>query len=369
MARLGISRQTLYAYVSRGLVRAFPAPDDPRRSRYDARDVAALLGARGSAAARARRSPPRPSTGASRCCASRITRIADGRFFYRGQDAVALAETATLEEVARCSGRRRRPWITGARTPCRPARAAGRSSAACAPPPISPAPASGRASRSPLHRDAFLLRRRGRSRGGGVGRRRRSIEAFARAWGAPRGGGDLLRRALVLVGRPRAQRLGLRGAGRRLDRRLAARLRARRPRGPERPAAWRHDRAGRRHARRPGHAGRSGSRPRGPARARRAPARLRPPALPGRRSRAPAPARRDAPRPRLVTRCRRRHRPHRHRAQSRPRPRRARAPARLPPGAGLALFAIGRTVGWIAHALEQHQDGRLIRPRAAYVGP
>ena len=41
----------------------------------------------------------------------------------------------------------------------------------------------------------------------------------------------------------------------------------------------------------------------------------------------------------------------------------------LPRGAALALFAVGRSVGWIAHALEQGQDGRLIRPRARYTGP
>lgn len=40
----------------------------------------------------------------------------------------------------------------------------------------------------------------------------------------------------------------------------------------------------------------------------------------------------------------------------------------LPSGAAFALFALGRTVGWIAHALEQYALDSLIRPRARYVG-
>jgi len=40
----------------------------------------------------------------------------------------------------------------------------------------------------------------------------------------------------------------------------------------------------------------------------------------------------------------------------------------LPRGSSLALFVLGRTAGWIAHALEQYRDGQLIRPRARYVG-
>jgi citrate synthase len=42
---------------------------------------------------------------------------------------------------------------------------------------------------------------------------------------------------------------------------------------------------------------------------------------------------------------------------------------RLPPDAPLVLFALARCVGWLAHAMEQASAGRLIRPRARYVGP
>jgi citrate synthase len=42
---------------------------------------------------------------------------------------------------------------------------------------------------------------------------------------------------------------------------------------------------------------------------------------------------------------------------------------RLPEHAPIVLFALGRTVGWIAHAIEEYASGQLIRPRARYVGP
>jgi citrate synthase len=41
----------------------------------------------------------------------------------------------------------------------------------------------------------------------------------------------------------------------------------------------------------------------------------------------------------------------------------------LPPGSALGLFVIARGVGWIAHAMEQYESGVLIRPRARYIGP
>jgi citrate synthase len=41
----------------------------------------------------------------------------------------------------------------------------------------------------------------------------------------------------------------------------------------------------------------------------------------------------------------------------------------LPRGGALTLFALGRSIGWIAHALEQYATDAPIRPRAKYVGP
>ncbi|MFN9814144.1 MAG: citrate synthase family protein [Deltaproteobacteria bacterium] len=40
-----------------------------------------------------------------------------------------------------------------------------------------------------------------------------------------------------------------------------------------------------------------------------------------------------------------------------------------PPGTSTALFALGRTVGWVAHALEQRESAALLRPRARFIGP
>jgi len=41
----------------------------------------------------------------------------------------------------------------------------------------------------------------------------------------------------------------------------------------------------------------------------------------------------------------------------------------LPDSAPLVLFALGRTIGWLAHAIEEYDSGELIRPRARYTGP
>ncbi len=40
----------------------------------------------------------------------------------------------------------------------------------------------------------------------------------------------------------------------------------------------------------------------------------------------------------------------------------------IPPKLATAIFALGRITGWLAHAMEQYSDNRLIRPRAKYIG-
>lgn len=41
----------------------------------------------------------------------------------------------------------------------------------------------------------------------------------------------------------------------------------------------------------------------------------------------------------------------------------------FPPRAFTCVFAMGRVIGWLAHAREQQATGRLIRPQSRYVGP
>lgn len=95
---LGFSRDTLYAYVSRGLLRSAAHPSDRRKSLYDRRDVQALADRK--QLGRSRRAVAESTLNwGEPVLTSKITRIADGRFYYRGRDAVWHAETATLEET------------------------------------------------------------------------------------------------------------------------------------------------------------------------------------------------------------------------------------------------------------------------------
>jgi len=46
-----------------------------------------------------------------------------------------------------------------------------------------------------------------------------------------------------------------------------------------------------------------------------------------------------------------------------------RAALGMPAGAVAGIFAVGRCAGWVAHIVEQAETGQLLRPRARYVGP
>src|SRR5689334_9444611 len=96
---LGVTLQTLYAYASRGQLQSEPVPGQPRERRYHRQDVERL---------RERKETRRdPAKAAARglhwggpVLSSNITLIQDGNLYYRGQDALKLAEKCALEQVA-----------------------------------------------------------------------------------------------------------------------------------------------------------------------------------------------------------------------------------------------------------------------------
>ncbi|MFG1383875.1 citrate/2-methylcitrate synthase [Xanthobacter versatilis] len=99
LAELGVRPQTLYAYVSRGIVLSRADPEDPRRSLYRKADIDQLRSKR-------ERGKRVASIAASTMAwgepiiTTEISTIVGGRLYYRGHDAVALAEGASLEDTA-----------------------------------------------------------------------------------------------------------------------------------------------------------------------------------------------------------------------------------------------------------------------------
>ena len=97
-AALGISRATLYAYVSRGMIYSEPAGEGSRTHRYDAGDVRRLQ--------RRQAQRQNPAVAAEQALhfgapvlASALTFIEDGHLYYRGKDVLVLAQEATVEAV------------------------------------------------------------------------------------------------------------------------------------------------------------------------------------------------------------------------------------------------------------------------------
>lgn len=98
-ALLEISLPTLYAYVSRGLIRSEPGTGKSRAKRYRRADIVGL-----QARKALRQNPAQAAESAlhfgTPVLASAMTLIEDGRFYYRGHDGVRLAQTASFEAVA-----------------------------------------------------------------------------------------------------------------------------------------------------------------------------------------------------------------------------------------------------------------------------
>jgi citrate synthase len=370
-ARLGVARATLYAYVSRGLIRAHEA-DDPRRRLYAADAVERLAVER-----RRGRRPKEVAKAAldfgAPVLESAITLIRAGKLWHRGVDAVALAETAELEDVAALLWELPRAAAFGATAssaaePAAPAAGAEALLARFA------ASGEGEATAAWVADPAWLaagcgalVRRMAATATGAAGDSAPIHVQCAAAWGLDRNGARRVRKALDLsadhelnassftvrcvastgaslqaavvaglaaLSGPRHGGMTERveslfdaaeadGAAAALRRRLAA--------GEDLPGF--------------GH-----------------------PLYPDGDPRAAALLAEAADEPLAAALA--------DKAEQltglRPSldfglvaTRRA---LRLPRGAAFALFAVGRTVGWIAHALEQRRQGRLIRPRAVYIG-
>lgn len=378
-SQLRVTPATLYAYVSRGLIQAHPDPADPRRRVYSAADIAHLVKTK----ARGRK-PDQIAASALDfgvpTLTSRITLIADDRLYYRGQEAARLAQRATLEDVARLL------WDCTGSDPF-------------AAPRATPSPALAKAAKAltrdfPLDRcmahlamlgmdagmiwqrdprhlwpeAALLLRVMAAAATGAKPGPGPIHEQMAAGWGARRQAAGLIRAALVLCAdhELNASAFAARvvaSTGASLAACVAGGLAA--LSGPLHggttslieilfdeaeqdgdAARVVHDRL-RRGDRLPGfgHQLYAGTDPRAAALLSLLPA--------------------DATRERLLSAMERIG---------------GKAPnvdfalvalrraAGLPRGSALAIFAVGRTSGWIAHALEQHADGKLIRPRARYAG-
>jgi citrate synthase len=368
--RLGVRAQTLYAYVSRGRVQVRPDPGDPRRSLYRAADIAALAQKKSRS-----RKVSDVAAGAiawgEPVLSSEITTVSGGRLFYRGRDAIRLAETDTLEAVARLLRGGHGAALKRTERPQPPAAPEMRTRgflALAARAAVDP-PARGRnplalAVEAATLLDVFTDAIAGEVGGGAIHNR------LALAWGLGPGGpgADLIRRCLVLVAdhelnasafaaRVAAStgaslaaaalaglstltgpRHGMATAAVRTFAAEAAQL------GPSRAIANRlsEDRA------LPGFG--HPLYPDGDPRAAAVLERFRsPPAL---AQLSDAVWRTSGLAPNidfaLVAAC---------------------ESLRLAEDAPFALFAVARCAGWIAHAIEQGQSDALIRPRARYVGP
>jgi citrate synthase len=363
-ARLGIKRETLYAYVSRGRLRSVAVPGS-RERHYLPEDIETMRARSGAPTV----APQPVGEAVMPTIDSAICLIEDGRLYYRGQDAIRLSDTAKLEDIALLL------WgefpdeptrsLPGGRTPTASGLAIiERCQVRLAAMAAAADPAAGDRTRGSIARAGhWILLELVACVTGRPGSALPVHQQLAAHWGLDAAGSDLLRRCLVLIAdhELNASTFVARcvaGAGAGPCAVVSAALGA--------LSGERHGGTAVR-AEAMFHALKQDGDPIMAMAERLAGGEQLPglghPLYPDGDPRAVAilyAASLLAPQARrLVNR--------------RPNVDFALAAAAvllsLPPGAALSLFVVGRTVGWIAHAIEQYESGVLIRPRARYTGP
>jgi citrate synthase len=362
---LGVKLDTLYAYVSRGLLRSVMVPGS-RERQYRRDDIEGFAAAR-----RSGRAPADPNAAAAMpAIESAISLIENGRLYYRGQDAVRLSDSATLEEVATLLwGAELEPETlpTPMRQSSSPAGNAGDliarcqvrlAAAAADSPPVAglDRPALAAAGQSILREMVACL-------SGNTPTTRPAHAALARHWRLTETGAGLVRRCMVLIADHELNTSTLvarcvASTGAPLPAVVSAALGA--LSGPRHGGAASRVEAMLR-------AEQANGDPFMQVASRLARGEALPgigqPLYPGGDPRAVAilyALSLTAPQARRLVG----HRPNVDFALAA-----VSIALDLPAGAALELFLVGRTVGWIAHAIEQVDSGVLIRPRARYTGP
>jgi citrate synthase len=364
---LGVKPQTLYAYVSRGLIASRPDESDPRASVYSAADIAGLVKRRRSGRGRQAIASAAISWG-DPVMETAITTVRDGKLIYRGKDAVRLAADATLEEAAALL------WQASAPSPSRSATgnmAPGETGkvrllAYLADRAAQDPPSFGRGSAA-LSEDGVQLLAGVCSAVTGTGGRGFYHQRLGRHWGLSPGGTDLLRRALVLVA---DHELNPSTFAARVAASTGAPLAACALAGCATLTGPLHGEASARalaYLKRAMEDGPQAALTSLAARGERIPA-VGHTLYPAGDPRAAALIRWMKPGPALKRAIRAAEQASGEAANVDMALAALSVQLSLPEDAPFLIFASGRMAGWIAHAIEQQSSGRLIRPRANYTG-
>ncbi len=195
---LGVRPQTIYAYVSRGRIAVGPDPQDSRRSLYRSEDVANLV--RRKVNGRTRETLAATTLfGAEPSIPTSISTFAGGRLYYRGIDVVSLAATATLEDAAAVLWASEHPLVfapaPGSAAPAGRVRAFTELAALTA----TGHSTRGRAAKVLLEESASLVGRLATAFGASDDRALPLHERLARGWRQPRSVAGLIRKTLVLL--------------------------------------------------------------------------------------------------------------------------------------------------------------------------